>query len=144
MSQKAVGFTNSGPPYASAGIEAGENFRWMIPWRPDRCGILITLVDQGIPSHFEKRVGIKFHLVGSLQSVLWEPCVHYIASLIDDGIPVFLSVPGGEGHDNKVAFLNDGMAAAVGTHIDGLVAQELQHVLDSCKTARSATQRDAH
>lgn len=113
-------------------------------WRPDRCGILITLVDQGIPSHYEKRVGLKFHLVGSLQSVLWEPCVTYIASLIDDGIPVFLSVPGLEGHDNKVAFLNDGMAAAVATHIDDRVAHELQNVLDSCKKARNPIEREMH
>jgi hypothetical protein len=105
-------------------------------WRPDRCGILITLVDEGIPSHYEKRVGLKFHLVDSLQRAQWPSFVTYIASLIDMRIPVFLSVPGLEGHDNKVAFLNDGMAAAVATHINDRVAQELQRVLSSSGITR--------
>jgi hypothetical protein len=105
-------------------------------WRPDRCGILITLVDEGIPSRYEKRVGLKFHLVDSLQSVLWEPCVHYIASLIESGVPVFLSVSGRDGHDARSVFLNDGMAAAIATHLDSAVARELQNVLDSSKMAQ--------
>jgi hypothetical protein len=99
-------------------------------WRPDRCGILISLTQERIPSHFEKRVGLKFQFVDSLQSAQWEPFVCYIASLIENRIPVFLSVPGPDGHDSAVTFLNDGMAAAIASRNYERIAQEILHALE--------------
>ncbi|HXJ03187.1 MAG TPA: hypothetical protein VNH44_18350 [Micropepsaceae bacterium] len=108
-------------------------------WRPDRCGILITLVNERSPSHYKKRVGLMFHMVDSPHRVFWEPCIAYMTWLIERRVPVFLSVLGAEGHANRVTFLNDGMAAAVAAHQDGWVARELQNVLGSCEIRPEGT-----
>ncbi|HEY4265087.1 MAG TPA: hypothetical protein VGM72_07200 [Micropepsaceae bacterium] len=100
------------------------------------------MTQTGIPSHFEQRVGLKFQLVASLQSVRWEPFVTYIAALMEKKIPVFLSVPGPAGQDSRVVFLNDGMAAAVATRNSRQIVQELMRALEMRHRRKELTGSD--
>jgi hypothetical protein len=95
-------------------------------WRPDRCGVLIDVVDQGIPAGFPP-VGLKFDVVDSPSVLTWYPLIKYIGSEIERGMPVFLGVPAPIGYERRKIFLNYLMAEAVASHdrmriIDGLVS----------------------
>ena len=74
-------------------------------WRPDRCEVLITF-RQG-PAPDGKKDGIDFELIGSRERIFWLPLVRYIATLIEDGDPVFLSLPGEAGYQSPWVYLSD-------------------------------------
>jgi hypothetical protein len=95
-------------------------------WRPDRCGVLIGIVegDQAIPAGF-RQVALKFDVVDSPSVLSWEPLIRFIGSEIERGRPVFLGTPAPVGYERRKVFLNHMMAKAVAAHdlaamIDGL------------------------
>ena len=95
-------------------------------WRPDRCGVLIGIVegDEAIPAGF-RQVALKFDVVDSASALSWEPLVRFIGSEIERGNPVFLGTPSPVGYERRKVFLNHMLAEAVATRdlaaiIDGL------------------------
>lgn len=84
-------------------------------WRPDRSGILIDVVTDGIPPEFPQ-VGLKFDIVGSPRVLEWLPLIRLIGSQIVARIPVFLGVPAPIGFERRKIFLNHAMAEAVAEH----------------------------
>src|SRR5215471_464155 len=95
-------------------------------WRPDRCGVLIGIVEkeQSIPAGFPQ-VALKFDVVDSPNVLFWEPLIRFIGSEIEQGRPVFLGTPAPVGYERRKVFLNHMLAEAVAAHnltrmIDGL------------------------
>ena len=74
-------------------------------WRPDLAEILITF--RRGPAPDGKQNGIDFELIGSPERIAWLPLVRYIATLIVDGDPVYLSLPGEIGYQSPWVYLND-------------------------------------
>ena len=101
-------------------------------WRPDKSEILVTLSYDGIPEKYAQRAGLEFTLIGSLQKVCWQPLVHYIAVLVDMGVPVFLAVPAGPGKPSTKVLLNDGVARALETADFVKVADQLVLAMQTC------------
>jgi hypothetical protein len=82
-------------------------------WRPDRCGILIGLVEgAGIPPGFPP-AGLKFDVVESPRVLNWYPLIGLISKEIERGMPVFLGIPTPVGYERRMVFLNHLMADAV-------------------------------
>jgi hypothetical protein len=52
-------------------------------------------------------------LTGSLERVGWPPFLNLVCDLIEDRVPVFLSVRGEPGHVSANIFLNDRLAGAI-------------------------------
>lgn len=73
-------------------------------WRPDQSGVLISFREGPAPDG--RSGGIEFHLVGSRERIFWPPLVGYIATLIVDCDPVFLSIPGAVGFQSPWVYLN--------------------------------------
>ena len=73
-------------------------------WRPDQSGVLIAFRDGPAPDG--KSGGIEFHLVGPRDHLTWPPLVRYIATLIVDQDPVFLSLPAAPGLQSPWVYLN--------------------------------------
>jgi hypothetical protein len=69
-------------------------------WRPDLSGVLISLrAPDGLLD------GIDFTLTGD--RIEWLPLVRYIATLIADGHPVYLSLPGEPGYQSPWVYLSN-------------------------------------
>jgi hypothetical protein len=70
-------------------------------WRPEQCEVLISLrAPDGMMD------GIDFTLLGGRERLLWLPLVRYLATLIADGDPVYLSLPGAPGYQSPWVFLS--------------------------------------
>ena len=95
-------------------------------WRPDRCGILISLVGKGedIPAEFPQ-VGLKFDVVDSPRVLVWDPLIKFIGSEIQRRRPVFLGVPAPIGYERRKVFLNYAMAPAVASRQKSLMIEGL-------------------
>ncbi len=74
-------------------------------WRPEKSEILISFREGPTPDGLMD--GVEFHLVGSLDKLFWLPLVEYIATLITDNDPVYLSIPGGPGYQSPWVYLNN-------------------------------------
>jgi hypothetical protein len=81
-------------------------------WRPDRSEILITPASKHIPPGYPPQ-GLTFELTGSLERATWPPFLNLVCDLIEDRVPVFLSVRGEPGHVSANIFLNDRLVAAI-------------------------------
>lgn len=101
-------------------------------WRPDRSGILIEAATGDIPPDFPRRDGIKFLLrKGALNAVLWPPLQSAIASLVNDGVPVFLGIPGPHGYEGRNIFLNYAIASAAAARNRGAIVEQLVIALEA-------------
>ena len=74
-------------------------------WRPDQSEVLISFREGPAPDG--KIDGIEFELVGARDRIFWPPLVAYIATLIVDNDPVYLSLPGGVGFQSPWVYLNN-------------------------------------
>ena len=108
-------------------------------WRPDRCGVLISIVDgdQAIPAGF-RQVALKFDVVYAPSVLFWEPLIRFIGSEIEAGRPVFLGTPAPVGYERRKVFLNQMLAEAVAAHdlrriIHGLIQAFQIGVSDATK-----------
>jgi len=100
-------------------------------WRPDRCGILIGLVEkgEGIPAGFPP-AGLKFDIMDSPRVLNWYPLVGLISREIERGMPVFLGIPTPVGYERRMVFLNHLLADAVKSHDRTLVVKGLKAVYE--------------
>ena len=100
-------------------------------WRPDKCGILISLVGEGedIPAAFPQ-LGLKFDIVDSPRVLNWFPLIALIAREIERGMPVFLGTPSPVGYERRKVLLNHLMADAVASHDRALMAQSLKKAFE--------------
>ncbi len=107
-------------------------------WRPDQSEILITF--RSGPTPDGKTDGIDFLLTGDHDRVTWPPLVRYIATLIVDGDPVYLSLPGGPGcqspwvYLNNIPALSDAIARRHFADTAAALKQALQVCIDYPKT----------
>lgn len=74
-------------------------------WRPDQSEVLISFRKGAAPDGLKD--GIEFELIGSLEKIVWLPLVRYIATLIVDNDPVYLSLPGEVGYQSPWVYLNN-------------------------------------
>jgi len=74
-------------------------------WRPDRSEVLISF--RSGPAPDGKSGGIEFELTGARDRIFWLPLVEYIATLIADNDPVYLSLPGEVGYQSPWVYLSD-------------------------------------
>jgi hypothetical protein len=74
-------------------------------WRPDQSEVLISF--RSGPAPDGKKDGIEFMLTGARAKISWLPLVEYIATLIVDNDPVYLSLPGEPGYQSPWVYLND-------------------------------------
>lgn len=99
-------------------------------WRPDRSEILITSATKHIPAGYPPQ-GLTFELTGALERVTWAPFLNLVCDLIEDGVPVFLSVRGQPGHVSGNIFLNDRLSPAI-------AARDAPQVIEGLLAARQA------
>jgi hypothetical protein len=130
------GIYDSRPPVCRGFICAWRNLDNLEDiWRPDRCGIMVTFVHDGIPPAYSQHMGIQFHLFrDSQQVVTWEPFVGYVTELIRHGMPVFLLVSGPPGFEAGQIFLNDHLITAVALRDYGRIIIELSRAAASCES----------
>lgn len=74
-------------------------------WRPDLCEVLISF--RSGPAPDGKMDGIEFHLTGDRARITWLPLVRYIATLIADQDPVYLSLPAEVGFQSPWVYLSN-------------------------------------
>jgi hypothetical protein len=100
-------------------------------WRPDRSGILIEEETNKLPWNYKKRKGVKFTIIGEHKAVLWSDFINYVTSLIERGVPVFLSA-GQKGHAYGRTFLNDVMMPSVLARDVHRISNDIVAALESC------------
>jgi len=94
-------------------------------WRPDQSEVLISLrAPDG------QQEGIDFTLLGSHERLVWLPLVRYIATLIVDGAPVYLSLPGALGYQSPWVYLSD-----IAVLKDAIAARDLDATTAALKAA---------
>jgi hypothetical protein len=74
-------------------------------WRPDQSELLISFREGPAPDGLMD--GVEFELVGARDRIFWPPLVAYIATLIVDNDPVYLSIPGDVGFQSPWVYLNN-------------------------------------
>lgn len=99
-------------------------------WRPDRSGILVELVTDGLPQGYAPP-GIKFSLLRSADDVLWPPLVDLVTRAIRVQQAIFLELVGPPGHLAARTFLNmPSLNAAVASSDDDAIRASLRHAAD--------------
>lgn len=92
-----------------------RRFEWMDTLaRPDRCGILVRLVDDGIPPNYSGGFGVAFEVLRTQVAFRSAGIVEAISTVIDDNIAAFLIVPGPPGFAATRVFLNDHLRGPIG------------------------------
>ncbi len=76
-------------------------------WRPDKSGVLIDFQAEEIPDAYPKRPGIRFMIVGPIETMHQRRFLEAVRSLIAADVPVVLAVPGPAKHFPAKVFLND-------------------------------------
>jgi hypothetical protein len=81
-----------------------------------------------------KMDGIEFELIGTRDRIFWPPLVAYIATLIVDNDPVYLSIPGDVGFQSPWVYLNDipALQAAIAERHFAKTAAALSEALQVC------------
>lgn len=107
-------------------------------WRPEQSDILILFREGPAPDGLMD--GIEFELIGARDRIFWLPLVEYIATLIEDKTPVYLSIPGDPGFQSPwvylsdIAALKDAIAQRDFAKTAAALSQALQVCIDFPKT----------
>jgi hypothetical protein len=81
-------------------------------WRPDRSGVIIRAVVDGIPEHFRIRTGLIFDLTRADESLIAQDrFVDAVSGQVSRGVPVFLAIYDARGAVRLL--VNEACAAAV-------------------------------
>jgi len=101
-------------------------------WRPDMSDVLILSRNGPAPDGLMD--GIEFELVGGRDRIFWPPLVAYIATLIVDNDPVYLSLPGEPGYQSPWVYLNNipALQAAIAERHFAKTATALSEALQVC------------
>jgi hypothetical protein len=115
-------------------------------WRPDRSGVLVEFEDDEVPEGFEHPT-VKFMLLKET-SIAWPPLVNTIASLINQGKPVYLQIGADKNLQGRKTFLSNvrPMVAAVQARDHAGVIGQLRlalQVLLKGRAAEAAAQKAA-
>ena len=89
--------------------------------RPDKSGILLRVQDG--PS-------IVLQPTGGLEALLAMPGMELLGSLVSNGIPTYISMPGKPGHTNVMLQLNPALAAPVNARDLVVVAKAIVSALE--------------
>jgi hypothetical protein len=76
-------------------------------WRPDKSGVLIDFQTDELPDAYPKRPGIRFMIVGPVETMFRRSFLEAVRSLLAAEVPVVLAVPGPPKHFPAKVFLND-------------------------------------
>jgi hypothetical protein len=76
-------------------------------WRPDKSGVLIDFQTDELPDAYPKRPGIRFMIVGPVETMFRRSFLEAVRSLLVAEVPVVLAVPGPPKHFPAKVFLND-------------------------------------
>ena len=80
-------------------------------WRPDKSGVYITDLGDDVSEDHRER-GLKL-VIGSAQAVARRAFVEFICAMVENGIPLYLSIPGPVGHPGAKVLANADLAAPV-------------------------------
>lgn len=76
-------------------------------WRPDRSGVFVTMGSENVPPQFGGAVGLTLTLTDNPLKTVRQPWfVDFVAGAAARRIPLFLSLPGGEGMQAAMVLLN--------------------------------------
>jgi hypothetical protein len=100
-------------------------------WRPDKSQVFSHLEVDDIPPQFALRTGITLMLIGNpLKTVRERWFQEFVGAGVVNGIPLFLSLPGGRGQQGAKQMLNtDEMLVAANSRIGGNIRGELEKAL---------------
>ena len=85
-----------------------RRFDWIDPlMRPDLCGILVRLVNDGIPPGHRPDLGIAFEVLRTQMALRGAGVVEAISTVIAENVAAFIVVPGPPGYAGTRIFLND-------------------------------------
>jgi hypothetical protein len=101
-------------------------------WRPDRSGIIISIGYEESPSGFEGKPVIKVELFGGAGKATWTPLVNFVASMIYQGIPVFMTVPILPGYEAGRVFLNDVVSRPLASRDFTSMVAVMEGAAESC------------
>ena len=76
-------------------------------WRPDKSGVLIDFQTEELPAAYPKRPGIRFLIVGPVETMFHRSFLEAVRSLVAIDVPVVLAVLGPARHFPAKVFLND-------------------------------------
>jgi hypothetical protein len=105
-------------------------------WRPDRSGILITPISEGVPERFSLRQGIEFMVVDRERALAGDRLVATIFQFVVREIAAWLAIPGPAGHYATRVLLNDAIAGEARKNERELATKTIVRILDSARTHR--------
>jgi uncharacterized cysteine cluster protein YcgN (CxxCxxCC family) len=80
-------------------------------WRPDKSGVYITGLGEDVPEDHRTR-GLKL-VIGSAQAIARQTFVEFICAMVENDIPIYLSIPGPMGHPGAKVLANADLAGPV-------------------------------
>lgn len=99
-------------------------------WRPDRSGVFAEIEGRDIPPGFGFDYGISLLLVGNPLKIVRQSWFQdFIMTGIAGGVPLFLALPGPEGHQGAKLLLNDSLEEPVKGHARAAVKAALESAL---------------
>jgi hypothetical protein len=100
-------------------------------WRPDLSGIFINALDEAPPDGYQG-IPVEMRILWP-SALLWLPFADAVSQFVKLKIPVYLSVPGPEGHYPARTLLNPMVHLAVArgdvASMQGAFADALQHLM---------------
>jgi len=81
-------------------------------WRPDRSNVLVDFQTEDLPAQYPKRPGIRLTLAGPREAAFNPAFLDFVAQLVANDVPAFLTIPGPPGHFPASGFLNDALKSA--------------------------------
>lgn len=100
-------------------------------WRPDLCGVLISLERRDLPPDYEE--GLEFLVVGGEAAMLTPAFAQAIATAISKDFATFLAVPGPAKHFSARVLLNDMVAGFVSRGDEEGLGDFLRKILRSAE-----------
>jgi hypothetical protein len=103
-------------------------------WRPDRSGVLITPVNDGIPESFSLRQGIEFMIVDREPAMRGDRLISTVLHFIRRETATYLSIPGPPGHYATRVLLNAVLGGTAETSDLGHARRMLVQMLEGART----------
>ena len=114
-------------------------------WRPDQCGVFVTLGTEGVPPRFGGAVGVTLGLVGNPLKTVRQPWfVDYVAGAVTKRIPLFLQVPGPVGMKAAMLLLNGPEMDAAAAKARAAVKDVLERALKRLSAHEYVSYEMAH
>ncbi len=89
-------------------------------WRPDRSKVMIRV----------EKAGLVIDGLGSMGPVLARPVLQFIGTCIENGVTIYLGLPGPPGRRTAKLLLNELLAAAPNARARGTLMRELAKAIE--------------